>query len=77
MIQKFFTLEVKTNGQKLYEFTDKTLSWIKDSKLKNGILNIQCGAGIVNDSIPELEWEETINKSKAILQAYKNLRKMK
>ena len=40
MIQKFFTLEVKTNGQKLYEFTDKTLSWIKDSKLKNGILNI-------------------------------------
>ena len=40
MIQKFFTLEVKTNGQKLYEFTDKTLFWIKDSKLKNGILNI-------------------------------------
>ena len=40
MIQKFFTLEVKTNGQKLYEFTDKTLSWVKDSKLKNGILNI-------------------------------------
>ena len=40
MIQKFFTLEVKTNGQKLYEFTDKTLSWIKDSKFKNGILNI-------------------------------------
>ena len=40
MIQKFFTLEVKTNGQKLYEFTDKTLGWIKDSKLKNGILNI-------------------------------------
>ena len=40
MIQKFFTLEVKTNGQKLYEFTDKTLNWIKDSKLKNGILNI-------------------------------------
>ena len=39
-MQKFFTLEVKTNGQKLYEFTDKTLSWIKDSKLKNGILNI-------------------------------------
>ena len=40
MIQKFFTLEVKTNGQKLYEFTDKTLSVVKDSKLKNGILNI-------------------------------------
>ena len=40
MIQKFFTLEIKTNGQKLYEFTDKTLNWIKVLKLKNGILNI-------------------------------------
>ena len=40
MIQKFYTLEIKTNGQKLYEFTDKTLNWIKDSRLKNGILNI-------------------------------------
>tara|TARA_Y100000996_G_C22515041_1_gene640068 strand:- start:781 stop:1506 length:726 start_codon:yes stop_codon:yes gene_type:complete len=50
---------------------------IRTCVIKNGILNIQCGAGIVNDSIPELEWEETINKSKAILQAYKNLRKMK
>ena len=50
---------------------------IRTCVIKNGILNIQCGAGIVNDSVPELEWEETINKSKAILQAYKNLRKMK
>ena len=50
---------------------------IRTCVIKNGILNIQCGAGIVNDSIPELEWEETINKSKAILQAYENLRKMK
>ena len=35
MIQKFFTLEVKTNGQKLYDFTDKTISWIKESRFKN------------------------------------------
>ena len=40
MIQKFFTLEVKTNGQKLYDFTDKTIRWIKESRFKNGILNI-------------------------------------
>ena len=40
MIQKFFTLEVRTNGQKLYDFTDKTIRWIKESKFKNGILNI-------------------------------------
>ena len=44
------------------------LSLIKESKL-----NIQCGAGIVFDSVPEREWEETINKGMAIIQAYKNL----
>ena len=40
MIQKFFTLEVKTNGQKLYEFTDKTLEWIKKNQFNNGLINI-------------------------------------
>jgi secondary thiamine-phosphate synthase enzyme len=40
MIQKFFTLEVRTNGQKLYDFTDKTIRWIKEYRFKNGILNI-------------------------------------
>ena len=40
MIQKFFNLEISTNGQKLYDFTDKTYDWIKDNDFKNGILNI-------------------------------------
>ncbi len=40
MNQKFFNLEIKTNGQKLYEFTDKTHDWIKNNNFKNGILNI-------------------------------------
>ena len=40
MIQKFFNLEISTNGQKLYDFTDKTYDWIKDNNFKNGILNI-------------------------------------
>jgi len=47
---------------------------IRTCVIKDGILNIQCGAGIVNDSVPELEWDETINKGKAIVQAYENLR---
>ena len=47
---------------------------IRTCVIKNDKLYIQCGAGIVNDSVAELEWEETINKGKAILQAYKNLR---
>ena len=40
MIQKFFNLKISTNGQKLYDFTKKTLDWINDNRFKNGILNI-------------------------------------
>ena len=40
MIQKFYTLEVMTNGQRLYDFTNQTKEWINDSKLKNGIINL-------------------------------------
>ena len=28
MKQEFFNLQVNTNGQKLYEFTDETINWI-------------------------------------------------
>ena len=40
MIQKFFTLELKTNGQKLYEFTQNTIDWNNKYNFKNGILNL-------------------------------------
>ena len=40
MIQKFYTLEIITSGQKLYEFTDKTIEWINKLKFTNGILNL-------------------------------------
>jgi len=40
MKQNFFDLKVTTNGQKLYEFTDQTLSWIKENNFNNGILNL-------------------------------------
>jgi secondary thiamine-phosphate synthase enzyme len=39
MKQEFFNLEINTNGQKLYEFTDKAIDWIKKNKFKDGILN--------------------------------------
>ena len=35
----------------------------------NGILTIQAGAGIVADSVPELEYKETVNKAQALLDA--------
>ena len=40
MKQEFFALEIKTSGQKLYEFTNSTVTWIKENNLKNGILNL-------------------------------------
>ena len=40
MRQEFFNLELKTNGQKLYEFTDKTIDWINRNNFNNGILNL-------------------------------------
>ena len=40
MRQEFYNLEIKTNGQRLYEFTDDSLTWIKKNNFKNGILNL-------------------------------------
>ena len=40
MRQEFFNLEIKTVGQKLYEFTDQTIDLINKSNLNNGILNL-------------------------------------
>ena len=40
MKQEFFNLQIKTNGQKLYEFTNDTIEWISQNKFKNGILNL-------------------------------------
>ena len=40
MIQKFFNFIIKTNGQKLYDFTNQIDQWIIKNNFKNGILNI-------------------------------------
>tara|TARA_B100002052_G_scaffold133585_1_gene122752 strand:- start:25 stop:444 length:420 start_codon:yes stop_codon:yes gene_type:complete len=40
MKQEFFNLEIDTNGQKLYEFTDQTIDWVEKNKFKKGILNL-------------------------------------
>ena len=40
MIQEFYNLQIKTNGQKLYEFTNQTIEWIRKSKFKDGMLNL-------------------------------------
>ena len=40
MIQEFYNLKINTNGQKLYEFTDQTVKWIKKNNFNDGILNL-------------------------------------
>ena len=40
MKQEFYDFKINTNGQKLYEFTDQTIDWIKKNDFKNGILNL-------------------------------------
>ena len=42
---------------------------IRTAVIKDNTLYIQVGAGIVHDSIPEKEWEETMNKGRAIFKA--------
>jgi anthranilate synthase component I len=41
----------------------RTIVW------KNGVYDVQAGAGVVADSVPHLEYEETLNKAKAMLKA--------
>jgi secondary thiamine-phosphate synthase enzyme len=40
VIQEFFNLQINTNGQKLYEFTNDTIQWINEKNFKNGMLNL-------------------------------------
>ena len=39
-MQKFLDLKIKTNGLRLYEFTNEVIEWIKLNKFQNGLLNI-------------------------------------
>ena len=42
---------------------------IRTGVLKDGMLYVQAAAGIVADSVPEMEWLETENKARAVLRA--------
>ena len=42
---------------------------IRTMVLEDGVLTMRAGAGIVADSDPAKEYQETINKSKAVFQA--------
>ena len=40
MFQKFYNLVVSTSGQRLYDITEKTISWINFNNFNNGIINL-------------------------------------
>ena len=40
MKQEYYNLQIITNGQKLYEFTEQTIEWIKKNRFKDGMLNL-------------------------------------
>jgi anthranilate synthase component 1 len=42
---------------------------IRTAVIKDGQLHVQAGAGIVYDSDPEKEWDETMNKGRALFRA--------
>ncbi|HEX4869185.1 MAG TPA: anthranilate synthase component I [Moraxellaceae bacterium] len=42
---------------------------IRTAVIKDGVMHVQAGAGVVADSVPELEWQETLNKARALMRA--------
>jgi anthranilate synthase component 1 len=51
-----------------HDDTDLAIA-IRTAVIKDGVLHVQAGAGIVADSDPEKEWEETMNKGRALIAA--------
>jgi anthranilate synthase component 1 len=47
---------------------------IRTCVIADGVASIQAGAGIVQDSVPALEWTETENKARAMLTAIGRVR---
>ena len=46
---------------------------IRTAVVKDNVLHVQAGGGVVADSDPQMEWEETMNKSRAIIRAAESL----
>jgi len=42
---------------------------LRTALIKDRVLHMQAGAGIVADSDPASEWQETLNKARAVLRA--------
>ena len=74
--------EVESLKRNIYSGAIGNLSWhggmdlaiaIRTAVIKDEVLYVQAGAGIVYDSVPELEWQETMDKAQALIKAAKNI----
>jgi len=74
--------EVEPIKRNIYSGAVGNLSWhggmdlaiaIRTAVIKDKTLYIQAGAGIVYDSVPESEWQETMDKAQAIIKATENI----
>lgn len=70
--------ELETQRRGVYGGAVGYLAWngnmdtaiaIRTAVLKDGKIYVQAGAGVVADSLPELEWKETMNKARALFRA--------
>jgi len=70
--------ELEPHGRGVYSGAVGYIGWngnmdtaiaIRTALIKNGALSLQVGAGIVADSVAAAEWEETMNKGRAMMRA--------
>ncbi len=70
--------ELETEKRGVYGGAVGYLAWngnmdtaiaIRTAVIKDGKMYVQAGAGVVADSIPALEWKETMNKARALFKA--------
>ena len=70
--------EVEPLKRNIYSGAIGYLSWhgcmdmaiaIRTAVIKNETLYVQAGAGIVHDSVPQSEWDETMHKARALIRA--------
>ncbi len=70
--------EVESLKRNIYSGAIGYLSWhgcmdmaiaIRTAVVKDEILYVQAGAGIVHDSVPQSEWDETMHKARALIKA--------
>ncbi|MEY2878753.1 MAG: hypothetical protein RLZZ15_1133 [Verrucomicrobiota bacterium] len=52
-----------------YDGNTDTCIMLRTALLKDGLIHIQAGAGVVADSVPASEYQETISKASALLKA--------